>query len=346
MGTSYSHLTLDDRRIVFRLREAKLGVQAIASRLGCHPSTIYRELKRNWHKDVETPRISGYYPTVAQEAAARRRYRLGKLQRDGGLAASIVARLRDAWSPEQIAGRLRQEGSALGKVCHETIYQYVYGPAGRAGDLHRLLPSRRHRRRVRYARKPRRLNIPEENTIKYRPAEIGQRTNFGHWECDLMGFRQEFGKHKLTTLVERSSRYLILASNPSRHSAGVMSGIAHGLAPFPSAYRQTVTFDRGTEFSSYMALSKQLGMRSYFCAPQAPWQKGTVENTNGRIRRFLPLDTDLARRTPEDLTALAHRMNATPRKCLQFKTPAEVFGAFVTAESIPSIVKEAPSHIG
>lgn len=346
MGTVYSHLTLDDRRIVFRLREAKLGASAIASRLGFHPSTIYRELKRNWHKDVETPKISGYYPTVAQNAAAGRRYRLSKLQRDDMLAASIVARLRDAWSPEQIAGRLRQEGSVSGTVCHETIYQYVYGPAGRAVGLYRLLPSRRRRRRARYARKPRRLNIPDENTIKHRPAEIGQRTSFGHWECDLVGFRLEFGKHKLTTLVERSSRYLILASNPSRHSAGIMSGITHGLALLPPACRRSITFDRGSEFASYTVLNKQLGLTSYFCAPQAPWQKGTVENTNGRLRRFLPLDTDLARRTSDDLTALAHRLNTTPRKCLRFKTPAEVFEAFMTAETIPTIVKEAPSHFG
>ncbi|GAB0120210.1 IS30 family transposase [Acidisoma sp. 7E03] len=330
MGTVYSHLTLDDRRIVFRLREAKLGISAIASRLGFHPSTIYRELRRNWHKDIETPKISGYYPTVAHDLAAGRRHRLGKLQRDDRLTASIVARLRDAWSPEQIAGRLRQENSSLGRVCHETIYQYVYGPAGRADALYRLLPSRRRRRRVRYARKPRQLNIPEENTIKYRPAEIAARLNCGHWECDLVGFRLEFGKHKLTTLVERASRYLVLASNPSRHSAGVMNGIAHGLAPFPPALRQSVTFDRGSEFASYMTLGQQMGMKSYFCAPQAPWQKGTVENTNGRLRRFLPLDTDLARRTAEDLAALAHRMNTTPRKCLDFKTPAEVFEAFVT----------------
>jgi IS30 family transposase len=190
------------------------------------------------------------------------------------------------------------------------------------------------------------LNIPEENTIKRRPAEIEQRANFGHWECDLMGFRQEFGKHKLTTLVERSSRYLILANNPSRHSAGVMSRITHGLSPLPPACRQSITFDRGTEFASYMALSKQLSMQSYFCAPQAPWQKGTVENTNGRLRRFLPLDTDLARRTTEDLTALARRMNATPRKCLQFKTPAEVFEVFVTEEIEPFIVTGTPSHFG
>jgi transposase, IS30 family len=141
MEALYGHLTLDERGLVFRLREAKLGVRRIAERLGRHRSTIYREVRRNWHRDVETPEISGYFPTVAQEAAARRRYRLGKLHRDDGLAASVIARLRLAWSPEQIAGRMRLEDDGTDTVCHETIYRYVYGPAGRANALYRLLPS-------------------------------------------------------------------------------------------------------------------------------------------------------------------------------------------------------------
>jgi IS30 family transposase len=121
-----------------------------------------------------------------------------------------------------------------------------------------------------------------------------------------------------------------LGSNPSRHSAGVMAGIERGLAPLPPSCRRSITFDRGTEFTGYGALKTALGLQSYFCAPQAPWQKSTVENTNGRLRRFLPLDTDVAATTPDELTALARRMNATPRKCLQLKTPAEVLQAFVT----------------
>jgi IS30 family transposase len=346
MGTLYDHLTLDERRLVFRLREVKLSVPRIAERLGRHRSTIYRELQRNWHRDVETPEISGYYPTVAHEAAACRRYRHGKLQRDDRVAAEVVERLRQAWSPEQIAGRMRLERAGAGTVCHETIYRYIYGPAGRADALYRLLPSRRRRRRARYARKPRGLFVPEENTIKKRPLDINRRINIGHWECDLVGFRQEFGKHKLTTLVERFSRYLILTSNASRHTAGIMAGIEKGLAPLPSACRQSITFDRGSEFTGYAALRSMLGMESYFCAPQAPWQKGTVENTNGRLRRFLPLDTDLAARTHEELAALAHRMNATPRKCLQFRTPAEVLHAFVTASAPSTIIGGTVSHLG
>jgi IS30 family transposase len=330
MGSHYSHLTLDERRLIFRLWEATADVALIAARLGRHRSTIYREVRRNWYDDAEAPRMSGYFPTVAHDATARRRRHLGKLHRDEALASEVIAKLKLAWSPEQIAGRMRREASPVGTLCHETIYRYVYGPAGRAADLHRLLPSRRRRRRPRYARKPRGLYIPEENTIKKRPEEISQRMSFGHWECDLVGFRKEFGKHKLMTLVERFSRYTYLSLNASRHSVGIISGVGKDLALLPPAGRQSVTFGRGTEFTAYHILKRTLGVESYFCAPQAPGQKGSVENTNGRLRRFLPLDTDIANTTADELSALACQMNATPRRCLGYNTPAEVFEEFVT----------------
>ena len=289
--------------------------------------------------------MRGYFPVLAHDETARRRRHLGKLHRDEGLAANIVARLKDAWSPEQIAGRMRREGHAA-TICHETIYRYIYGPAGRTAELYRLLPPRRRKRRSRYARKARGFYIPEENTIAKRPAEISARVSFGHWECDLVGFRQEFGKHKLTILVERLSRYTFLTSNTSRHSAGVMAGVVKDLASLPPACRQTITFDRGTEFTGYPRLKERLGVESYFCAPQAPWQKGTVENTNGRLRRFLPLDTDLSGTTADELTALTHLMNTTPRKCLSYRTPAEVFQEFVTIAQSRDILARSVSHLG
>jgi len=345
MGSHFSHLTLDERRLIFRLWEAKAGIPQIAERLGRHRSTIYREVQRNWYDDAEAPRMSGYFPTVAHDATAQRRRHLGKLHRDEALASDVVAKLKQAWSPEQIAGRMRREGDTLGTLCHETIYRYVYGPSGRAAGLYRLLPSRRRKRRSRYARKPRGLYIPKENTIKKRPEEISKRTSFGHWECDLVGFRKEFGKHKLTTLVERFSRYTYVSLNASRHSAGVISGVGKDLSLLPPACRQSVTFDRGTEFSAYPILKRTLDVESYFCAPQAPWQKGTVENTNGRLRRFLPLDTDIANKTVEELSALACQMNATPRKCLGYKTPAEVFQEFVTKAQGSNILTASVSHL-
>ena len=234
-------------------------------------------------------------------------------------------RLNAAWSPEQIAGRLRHDAEPTRQVCHETIYRFIYGPEGLARELHKLLPSRRKRRRPRAARRPRGYKIPESNTVARRPSEINARTSFGHWECDLVAFRLEYGKSNIRSLVERTSRYSFLSRNPSRQSAGVMAGLLRDLGSLPTSARQTITFDRGTEFAGYTTLKQKAGIESYFCAPQAPWQKGTVENTNGRLRRFLPLDTDIAQIAEDDLPAITAGMNATPRKCLGFRTPEEAF---------------------
>jgi transposase, IS30 family len=182
----------------------------------------------------------------------------------------------------------------------------------------------RHRRRRRYARKPRGLTIPLENTIELRPPEFGARTSFGHWEGDLIAFRQDFGKANLTSLVERQSRYTILTRNRDRNSAGVMIGMIEKLQALSASARQSITFDRGTEFSSYRLFKHKLGIDSYFCKPQASWQNGTVENTNGRVWRFLSRDTDIAVLSEERLIDLCERLNEMPRKCLGSRTPAEV----------------------
>lgn len=329
MMNGYQHLGLDERRQVYQLAAIGRSVQQIAAALQRHRSTIYRELKRNRHLDDE-PLFRGYFPIAAQTMADRRRVRGGKIARKPELAAYIADRLSAAWSPEQIAGYLRRHRGNREAVCHETIYQFVYGPDGRSQGLWRLLPVARRSRRQRYARKPRGLHIPLANTIGKRPSEIGNRSSFGHWEGDLMIFRLEYGKANLTSLVERRSRFTILARNPSRHSAGVMSGIQYHLHMLPPSLRQSITFDRGTEFAAFATLQKKLAMTSYFCLPSAPWQKGSVENSNGRIRRFLPSDTDLALLSDKEIQAVADRINSTPRKCLNYRTPHDVLGEQIT----------------
>jgi IS30 family transposase len=137
-------------------------------------------------------------------------------------------------------------------------------------------------------------------------------------------FRRELGQHNLTSLVERQSRYTILTRNPDRNATGVVDGVMSKLKALPASARRSVTFDRGTEFARYPLLKSKLGMDSYFCKPQAPWQKGSVENTNGRVRRFLSRDTDIAALPEEALLGICDRLNATPRKCLGYRTPKEV----------------------
>ncbi len=323
MKPPYTHLSLDERRELFRLRTAKIPMRVIAQRLNRHPSTLYREIKRNWFHDEE-PLYRGYFHVAAHAMAHGRRTRLSKLARHPALAAYVVDRLQAAWSPEQIAGRLQIEPEGPGSVTHETIYAFVYSPHGKALGLFRHLPMARHRRRTRYARKPRGLTIPLENTIEQRPPEIGARTSFGHWEGDLIMFRRELGQHNLTSLVERQSRYTVLTRNPDRNATGVVAGVIGKLKALPASARQSVTFNRGTEFARYPLLKSKLGMVSYFCKPQAPWQKGSVENTNGRVRRFLSRDTDIAELPDKALREVCERLNATPRKCLGYRTPQEV----------------------
>lgn len=326
MSHRYRQLSLDDRRTIYQLIEARTPVSVIAARLGRHPSSIYRELKRNHFHD-EDPIFRGYFPTVAHDKARGRRVRGGKLARDPDLVAQVVDRLHQAWSPEQIAGYLRRHRCRGFYACHETIYQYIYGAEGRRQNLYQLLPCARRRRRPRYGRKPRGMQIPLDHTIAQRPPEIGKRCSFGHWEGDLVAFRQEYGKYNLTSLVERRSRFTFLMRNPSRSSAGVMTGIQRKLGTLPHALRQSITFDRGTEFAAYPVLKQRLGIESYFCQPQAPWQKGSVENLNGRLRRFLPRETDVALLSDDELEAISARLNHTPRKCLDYRTPHEVLTA-------------------
>lgn len=328
----HSHLDLDDRRRLYHLIGSGRSVRQAADALGRHPSTIYRELKRNRHYDEE-PFYRGYFPVTAQTKASARRVRAGKIIRRVELAAYVIERLQAAWSPEQISGYLRRHRRDRMSVSHETIYQYVYSPIGRDQGLGELLPTARKRRRRRYARKPRGLNIPSAHMIAARPAEVGERESFGHWEGDLIAFRQKHGKANLTSLVERRSRFTVLMPNPSRHSAGVMAGIGRQLRFLPPSLRRTITFDRGSEFANYRQLQTTLGMTAYFCQPSAPWQKGSVENNNGRIRRFLPLDTDIARVSGTELRRLIERLNDTPRKCLGYRTPRDVIAEQIAIES-------------
>ena len=214
---------------------------------------------------------------------------------------------------------------ANGRLRHETIYQFVYSPEGRALELHRHLLRARRLRRRRFGRKARSLKIPPEQTIAQCPAEIGERQVIGHWEADLLIFRRVHGNANLTSLVERKSRLVRLIPNHNRRSARVIGAIGEVLAELPATARQTITFDRGSEFLGYQQLAS--GIDSYFCDPHSPWQNGSVENTNGRLRRFLPGELDLATLTPAHLHEIERQVNDTPRKCLGFQTPQEAFTA-------------------
>lgn len=331
MARSFVQFSLDERRTLFHLHHNKIPVAEIARIMGRHRSTIYREIKRNWWHDTEVPQADGYWHMSAHGLATDRRARHRKLVRHDDLRAAVIDRLKDGWSPEQIAGRLRIEPNMSHRICHETIYQYIYSEDGQSEELARYLPERRRQRKPRYARKARNHAFPDSVSIQNRPDYVNDREQFGHWEGDLMIFRREHGQANIATVVERKSRYTHLLQNNDRKSWPIMNQLIETMSPLPLSARQSITFDRVFEFVGWRELHKGMGTKSWFCDPQAPWQKGTVENTNRRVRRHLPRSVSLLSLPAGAVNAVCERLNATPRKCLGYRTPAEVFREHVFA---------------
>lgn len=325
MGRCYSQLDLKERIIMFDvIKHGIISVDEVARILGRHRSTIYRELNRNYSQD-EYAEFRGWFPITAHDKAGKRRRQTSKLIRCKELREYVLSKLRLNWSPEQIAGRLKLESIAFPRISFEAIYQFIYSKMGRALKLYRWLHRHRKNRRRRGGRKPRGSHIPLYCNLSERPKDVDNRETFGHWEADLIIFKREYGKQNLTSLVERKTRFQVLLANTDRKSSDVMERLAKRLRPLPSKARQTVTFDRGTEFMAWRQLHAQTGIKSYFCNVASPWQKGSVENSNGRVRRYLPMDTHLAKISTFRLKAVAEAMNATPRKCLGYMTPKEAF---------------------
>ncbi len=321
----HKEIDLHERRQIEQLLNAKATIAQIAVILGRHRSSVYREIKRNRFEDEELPVLNGYYGMTAQQKASERRSRRRKLIRLPHLLAVVLEGFEAGWSPEQIAGRMRHEGSAL-SICHETIYAYVYSREGQSEELARYLPERRRKRKPRYARKPRGNVFPLETSIHNRPDTINDRSQFGNWEGDLMIFERAQGPANVATLVERKTRYTVLLRNNDRKSLPLMNRLINEMSPLPTEARRSITFDRGFEFTSWRELDKGMGTKAWFCDPQAPWQKGAVENMNRRVRRYLPRDAQLLMLTNQYMKLICQRLNGTPRKCLGYRTPAELFG--------------------
>ena len=238
------------------------------------------------------PKVVGYFAMAAQLRSSDRRARQRKLIRHPQLRDQVVDRIKDGWTPEQIAGRMRIERAPL-RVCRETIYHYIYGKEGMREELWWYLPTHRKARHPRRARKRRAPKFHRDVSILFRPEAVAQRSQFGHWEADLMLFRQRFGSANVTSLVERVSRFTVLLKNADKRTRPVMDKVIAAIRALPQPARRTITFDRGIEFVSWPHLQAEIGTNSWFCAPSAPWRKGTVENTNRRARRWLPRERDI-----------------------------------------------------
>lgn len=318
MGQKYGQLSLDDRCIIARLSEAGKTIRQIAAAMDRQPSTIARELKRNSGTQV------GYRPSYAEQQAKSRRWRGSRLLRKPALQALVLERLAQGLSPAQVAGRLkREEGGAV--ISYESIYRFIDAQIRRTKDYRwrHYLPRGKSKRGFRGRRGGSSVeHLQGRVSIDERPAHISTRRQPGHWEADLMLFAK-YGQAVLAA-HERHSRLLVLARQPNKTAAVVAQRLLNLFSSLPKRLRQTITFDNGTEFAYHQRLHK-LSMRTFFCDPHAPWQKGGIENAIGRMRRYLPRKTDLATLSTARLLALVSCYNHTPRKCLDFRTPAEVF---------------------
>jgi transposase, IS30 family len=318
MGRSYQQLSLEDRCEVARLSANGSSVRQIAAALDRSPSTISRELKRNRGAQV------GYRSGYAQQQTRARRWKGSRLERQASLRAAVMERLASGWSPEQIAGRLAVEHGRK-VISYESIYRFIYAQLARTKDYRwrRYLPRGKSKRGCRGRKGGSSATFIEGRvSVANRPIEAFDRKTWGHWEADLMMFAK-YGQ-AILTVHERKSRLLLAIRLTSKAAHGVARHLVNLFGVMPPPLRQTVTFDNGTEFARHRVLHK-LAIATFFCDPYAPWQKGGIENAIGRMRRFIPRKTDLATLSNRRFRRLIAAYNHTPRKCLDFKTPAEAF---------------------
>jgi transposase, IS30 family len=324
MGRRYEQLSLEDRCSIARLREGGQSIRQIAAALDRSPSSISRELNRNTGSGV---RSAPYKPSYAQEQTRARRWNGSRLDRDDTLRSQVLDLLAQAWSPEQIAGRLKREAGGRTVIGVETIYRFIYAQMKRTNDgsWRNYLPRAKARRGRRGKRggSPA-LHIKDRVSIAERPEAASDRDQAGHWEADFMLFSR-YGQSVLV-LHERTSRLTLFLKTDDRKAEPTAELLRSLLEPLPQPLRRTLTFDNGTEFAEHHRLNQQpFSLATFFCDPHSPWQKGGVENAIGRFRRFLPRRTNLDDVDHHQLVTAARVYNHTPRRCLDFRTPAEVF---------------------
>lgn len=317
MGRSYEQLSLEDRCEIARLQAAGHSIRQIAANLDRSPSTIARELKRNRG-------VQAYKAGYAQEQTKARRWKGSRLDREPLLRRAVLERLAAGWSPEQIAGRLaREQGRKV--ISYESIYRFIYAQIARTKDYRwrHYLPRGKSKRGFRGRRGGSPANLIEGRiSVAERPPAAADRTTPGHWEADLMLFSR-YGQ-AILTVHERKSRLLLATRPPNKAANRVAKHLVGLFERMPPQLRRTITFDNGTEFARHRMLHR-LSIDTFFCDPYAPWQKGGIENAIGRMRRFMPRKTDLATLPNKRFKALISAYNNTPRKCLDFRTPAEAF---------------------
>jgi IS30 family transposase len=309
---SYVHLSEDERDQIGVQRSAGRSAGAIARALGRARSTISRELRRN---SLASER---YSPIHAAGAYLLRRQREALIEKDQTLQTFVRDRLAEGWTPEQISGWLKAGNERrLRAIGCETIYAFIYRAAQKAEELWRYLTKRHKHRRPRRAR-PSRDTIKDRVSIHDRPETIEARVEAGHWEGDLIICKRT---RPVLVLHERKSRVTLAARLTGKTAAETISVMLAVFGRIDPVLRKSVTFDNDTAFAQHGLLRTMRNMTTWFCDAYASWQKGGVENANGRLRRWLPRHLDIDRVSDEEIQDVVLTANLTPRKCLGFKTP-------------------------
>jgi IS30 family transposase len=322
-------LTSAEREEISRRVAAGHSIRAIAAFLGRAPSTISRELKRNGGR-------RRYRANAAERAAWDRakRPKRCKLAENPALARVVAEKLQLNWSPRQIAGWLKRSypDDESFQVSHETIYRTLFIQA-RGALKKELLQHLRRTRGMRRSRHHTQKNtevgrISNTVSIRERPAEAEDRAVPGHWEGDLV-----FGSNnsQIATLVERQTRYVMLAKVESKDTETVINALIKQAQKLPRELYKSLTWDRGKEMADHTRFSLATDIQVYFCDPQNPWQRGSNENTNGLLRQYFPKGMDLSAVHQNRLNAIARQLNERPRETLNFETPAERFNQCVAS---------------
>lgn len=308
----YTQLTREERYQIYALKTAGHNQAKIAQIIGRHKSTVSRELSRNCG-------LRGYRPRQANNFALTRCRTKAKKRISHELWRKIERLLSEDWSPEQVSGWLRNKEQI--SVSHEWIYQYILRDKVNKGRLYLHLRCKKKKKK-RYGSTDRRGQIKGRVSIEDRPHIVDERSRIGDWEADTVIGKQ--GGSVLVTLVERKSRFTIIGLASNKTAERVKNIIVSKLKPLSSQV-QTLTYDNGKEFALHLDIAEKLDASGYFAHPYHSWERGTNENTNGLIRQYFPKRMDLSLVTESEVKSVMNKLNNRPRKCLDFKTPNQVF---------------------
>ena len=323
----YTHFTIEEREKIQEMLWQKSSIRTIAISLDRNPSSISREIKRNY-----PPKVKVYAPRLAHERALVKRKSRGRKDRlkNQQIRNYVITHLKQKWSPQQIAGRMKLEINQ--SISHEAVYQYIYHQVHRQGygylkpnclDLRIYLRRKRKRRIHKGARRCQRVFKPKGTIIDERPDIVDKRQRIGDWESDTVESKDH--KPGINTLVERQTGIVFISKLSDKTSRATTTVIVKRLDYLPEKTKQTMTFDNGTENSNWPELERKTGIKTFFCHTYSSWERGTNENTNGLIRDYFPKKTDFTKVSDKEIQEAEDSLNNRPRKRLGWKTPLEIF---------------------